>query len=296
VSRWTRTLRFSPNNALWSRTVAYVECASTITSHSRALVELALGASFYLSTEKVVAAAVEAAVGTLHRLELSFAEGTSPALWAAAGTVVHLRSLHLYADSEELFTEWEGLGSWELPHLRRLALDLNNYEFSEDYDGIFTFLGRCSFPAFQELEISTLELMFLQDVPAVGRFLSSHPAIIHLTVHGRPNLLNDIMEHALAETVTLSRFPDAPAVARISPRIHTLNIITKTPDEDEERLFPFLKALTNDRPRCVKLACIKLDFRLGLQDRLRSWILPFAQRLHEQSITLLDAHDERYYV
>jgi hypothetical protein len=294
VSRWTRTLRFDLTGVFWSEIDAFTECAASIISRSRALVELDAG-FFGLPTERIVAAAVEVAVGTLHRLKLGFAHHTSPAPWAVVSTAVNLRSLNLHTVSDDPFTNWEAVGPWVLPHLKRLELDLNNYENSEDYDGIFTFLGRCELPDLQEIDIYTLALISLGDVPALVRFSSSRPAIIRLTIDGPSSLSNDIIQHALAETVTLHTVPDASAIPCLSLRIHTLEIYTiPLHEKDERRLLAFLEALINDRPLRARLACIKL--KLGGKDNMRWAILPLARRLHEQSITLLDANDQRYHV
>jgi hypothetical protein len=146
VSRWTRTLRFmlsAADSSTSAKRDTFAECAATIISHSRALVEL--DALFFLfPTERMVAAAVEAAEGTLRRLKLAFARDTSPALWVAVGNAVHLQSLHLYTAPINPFVDWEAVGPWNLPRLKRLELDLDRYWLPAHNDGIFIFLGRCT--------------------------------------------------------------------------------------------------------------------------------------------------------
>jgi hypothetical protein len=233
-------------------------------------------------------------VGTLHHLKLAFAQDTWPAFWSAVGTMAHLRSLHLYTISDAPYLYWDEQSPWELPHLRRLALDIDRYRTPMHHDEIFAFLGRCSFPGLQELEVrASDELRSFAEAPAVGRFLGSHPAAIRLTIDGPRSLTNDIIRHALAETVCLSRFPDASAVANLSPRIRILRVSTAPSKKNEDRLLAVLEALINNRPLHARLACVKLDFKD--KDRKRSEILSFAHRLHEQNITLLDANDERYH-
>jgi hypothetical protein len=293
VSRWTRTLRFDHAGVFQTEVDAFTECAATIISRSRALVELDAG-FFVLPTETMVAAAVKAALGTLHRLKLAFTKDTSLALWAAVSTAVHLRSLDLHTLSDYPFADWEAVGSWYMPHLRRLVLDLDDYEDYKDYDGIFTFLGRCSFPDLQEVDICALPLISLGGVPAVVRFLNSHPAIIRITVDGPSSLSNDIIQHALAETAILHAIPDASVIPCLSLRIRTLHISRGMSEEGQARLLTFLEALTNNRPLRAQLACVKLDFTAD-KNRMRSQTLPYAHRLYEQNIVLLDANDQRYH-
>jgi hypothetical protein len=293
VSQWTRTLRFMLSSTPRSEKDPIAEYAATIISHSRALVEL--DAWFlWVPTEGTIAAAVEAAAGTLRCLKLAFAQDMSPAFWAAVGTVVCLRSLHLHAVSIHPFTDWEAVGSWDLPHLTRLTLDLDRYSLPEHYNGIFAFLERCSFPGLQELDICTPDLESLVDAPAMGRFLTNYPALIRLAIVGPLNLSSDVIQRASAEIVTLCKVPDASAVASLSSGIFTLNIRTAPHKEDEARVLALLEALINSRPRDSRLEYTKLDFWDANSMRLE--ILPFAQRLHEQGITLLDAIDQRYYV
>jgi hypothetical protein len=275
---------------------AYAACATTITSHLRTLVELDT-VWFGHPTARIVTAAVEAAVGTLRRLRLASTQDTSPALWAAVGTAVYLRSLDLYTVPRNPCKGWEGwedLVPWNLPHLRRLLLDLDCCWLPEHHQRIFTILGRCSFPSLRELEIRTPGLDMLEDAPAMGRFLSGLPTVVRLGVDGPENISNDIIQHALAGTVTLWRVPDASAVASLSSGIHTLNISTAPHKEDEARVLAFLEALINSRPQDARLECAKLDFYD--ENGMRLEILPFAQRLHEHSITLLDANDRCYHV
>jgi hypothetical protein len=263
-----------------------------IISRSRALVELD-ARFFWFPTENMIAAAVEAAIGTLSCLKLAFARDVSPALWAAINTVPHLRSLHLSAVTEDPFTEWDDLGPWDLPYLRGLTLDLNcsGYYRAEDLNAIFTFLGRCSFPDLQELEVSIRKLGSDNETPALGQFLRSHSAIIRLTANGTQSVSDYIMKHTSAETVTLS---SAPTVSRLSPRIRTLRIRPALFEDSDDQLLAFLKALTVSRSLRAQVACVKLDSK-G-KDRMRSKILPFAHRLHELGIILLDANDEPYHV
>jgi hypothetical protein len=146
----------------------------------------------------------------------------------------------------------------------------------------------------EELNICTPQLESLGDAPALGQFLDGHPAIIHLTVDGHPRLSSDIIQHTLAETVTLGRAPDASAVARLSPRVRTLEISMAPPKLEEQYLLAFLEALTNSQPREARLACVKLDFTAD-KDRMRSEILPFAHRLYEQGVVILDADNKNYH-
>jgi hypothetical protein len=125
----------------------------------------------------MVAAAVEATVGTLHHLKLGFARHTSPALWVAVGTAVNLQSLHLFAKSDDPYKDWADLKPWDLPYLRRLGLELDLCCRPGALDAIFTFLGRCSFPDLLKLEISPVDLESSGREPAVERFLGSHPKI-----------------------------------------------------------------------------------------------------------------------
>jgi hypothetical protein len=274
----------------WQRG-AYAERASLIISRARALVEL--DARYDLvPTERMIAAAVEAAVATLHHLKLAFAQDTSPALWAAVGTVVHLRSLHLYALPQDPFTDWEDLGPWDLPLLRRLALDLEEFRLSEHYEGICAFLRRCSLPGLQELLIRAAQLESMGNAPAVVQFLSNHPALISLTADGPRSLSNTVIQHTLAETVTLRRIPGA-AVDSLSPRIRTLRISKSLNFDGEDGLLAFLEALVDYRPLDARLACVKLNFTD--KNSMRSQILPFAHRLREQGIALLDANDKPYH-
>jgi hypothetical protein len=244
----------------------------------------------------MITAAVEAAVGTLRRLRLAFARDTSPALWAAVGTVAHLQSLDLYTAPDEIFTDWEDLSPWELSHLNRLALHLDRYWHSQDLEGIFTFLERCKLTGLQELEIhvDTRRLNSLENGHALGRFLSSQPAIIRLTAHGPPDLSSNIILHALAEMVVLSRAPNRLAAHGYSPRIHTLWIKQTLFKDDDRRLLDFLHGLSCWPTQHAQLECVKLYFKD--KDRMRSEILPIAHRLHEKNITLLDANDEPYHV
>jgi hypothetical protein len=291
LSRWTRTLRFLLSKGPQSERGLYAECAAAIISHSRALAELDVEL-FGFSMERMIAAAIEAAIGTFHCLKLGLTGDTSPALWAAVGAAVHLRSLQLYNYSSYPFTDWEARGPWELPHLRRLILD--GYWPSRGFNGMFTFLERCTFPDLQEVDICAPAVISLGDSSAVVRFLTSHPTIISLKVNGPPSLSSDIIQHALAETVTLYTVPDASAIPYLSLPIRTLHICTMLYEGDERHLLDFLEALTNERPLRARLGCVKLD--VTAKDSMRSEILPYAQRLHKQSITFLDAFDQRYHV
>jgi hypothetical protein len=142
---------------------AYDKSAATIISCSKALVELD-GASFSLSKGETVTSAVEAAVGTLHHLRLGVGPEMSPAVWAAVGTAVRLRSLDLYVHSDDPSIKWEDRATWDLPCLRRLYLDLHRCWRPEAIDNMFMFLGRCSFPNLQGIKI-----LEIREVEYVGR-------------------------------------------------------------------------------------------------------------------------------